>query len=107
MHNAGFEWVSHLKNHIMIHTGEKLHKCAQCSKSFDRAGHLKEHLVTHSGDKGSHLSLSPHYTGLCPKGDNVCCFTVLFVGELPLEDIRESALFSPIASTELVLTKMQ
>ena len=46
MHNAGFEWVSHLKNHMMIHTGEKLHKCAQCSKSFGRAGHLKKHLVT-------------------------------------------------------------
>ena len=42
-------WLS--KRHMIIHTGEKLHKCAHCSKSFAKAGHLKRHLLTHSQDK--------------------------------------------------------
>ena len=49
--NKSFTRTGHLRGHMMIHTGEKLHNCAQCSKSFNQAGHLKQHLLTHSRDK--------------------------------------------------------
>ena len=38
--------AANLKRHLITHTGEKLHKCAQCSKSFGHAASLKTHLIT-------------------------------------------------------------
>ena len=40
-----------LKRHLLTHSGDKLHNCAQCSKSFGRPENLKRHLLTHSGEK--------------------------------------------------------
>ena len=34
---------------MIIHTGEKVYKCAQCEGSFGEAGKLKRHKLTHSG----------------------------------------------------------
>ena len=36
---------------MITHTGENLHKCAQCGYSFDLAGNLKQHFLIHSGEK--------------------------------------------------------
>ena len=49
--NKSFRQSQHLTRHLITHTGEKSHNCAQCSKSFTDAGTLKRHLLTHSGEK--------------------------------------------------------
>ena len=35
---------THLRTHILSQTGEKLHSCSKCNKSFSRAVALREHL---------------------------------------------------------------
>ena len=35
----GLHELSHLKDHILIHTGDKQHVCPECDKRFTRAGH--------------------------------------------------------------------
>ena len=36
---------------MITHTGEKVHKCAECGDSFGQAGTLKRHMLIHSGEK--------------------------------------------------------
>ena len=40
-----------LKAHMLTHTGEKKHKCAQCEKAFGHGHVLKRHMLTHTGEK--------------------------------------------------------
>ena len=37
--------------HLAMYSGEKVHDCAQCKKTFTVASSLKSHLLTHSGKK--------------------------------------------------------
>ena len=49
--DKSFGQASHLKRHILTHSGVKMHKCAQCNKSFGQAFDLKAHMLSHTGEK--------------------------------------------------------
>ena len=48
---------SHLSKHMLIHSRDKPHKCANCGKSFTQKVHLSTHMLIHSGSKGHRCDL--------------------------------------------------
>lgn len=42
---------SHLKSHVLIHTGFKPHKCDLCNKAFYEVSALKKHQFVHAGER--------------------------------------------------------
>lgn len=50
----------YLKNHMVVHTGERNHKCTICEKAFGDKSSLRKHLKIHSGEK-------PHICQVCNK----------------------------------------
>ena len=48
----GFRMKQHLKQHLLIHTGDKPYKCQVCLKNFRRKDHLEKHAFTQHGRYG-------------------------------------------------------
>uniref|UniRef100_A0AAZ1Y5I2 C2H2-type domain-containing protein n=1 Tax=Oreochromis aureus TaxID=47969 RepID=A0AAZ1Y5I2_OREAU len=46
-----FSRKGYLKQHQLIHSGVKAYSCDQCGRAFTQSGQLQKHLVTHSGIK--------------------------------------------------------
>ncbi|CAF4905166.1 unnamed protein product, partial [Rotaria sp. Silwood1] len=54
----GFSKQTNLKNHLLIHTGQKPFQCQYCLKNFSLSCNLRSHIRTHHNDLPLDFSLS-------------------------------------------------
>ena len=59
--NKAFKKLFNLKQHMRVHTNEKLLKCAQCKKRFNDRSSMNKHTKT------VHADLRPYTCSLCEK----------------------------------------
>ena len=55
-----FTQKSNLTQHMLIHTGDKQHICGTCGTSFTQKNSLTQHMLIHTGDE-------QHICGTCGK----------------------------------------
>ena len=53
--NKSFGEAGTLKQHMLTHSGVKAHTCSECEKSFGRATNLRVHILTHTGEKSTNV----------------------------------------------------
>ena len=64
--NKEFASCNHLKQHMMIHTGERPFQCSLCGKGFIKKADLLRHETVHS-------DIKPFLCNLCAKGFGTSC----------------------------------
>ena len=91
-----FTRAGHLKEHKVLHSGERPFACDVCAKTFTQAGHLKEHRRLHSEERpfacdvcaktfSQAANLKSHqrvHTGERPFACDVCAKTFTRAGNL-------------------------
>lgn len=59
-----FGRLSHLKDHMLVHTGVEAYKCEICQKSFKQKLHLNRHKLTHSAME----TINVYFCDTCQEG---------------------------------------
>ncbi|XP_055607425.1 zinc finger protein 852-like [Uranotaenia lowii] len=60
----GFAYLSGLKKHSLVHTGQKPHACPDCGRCFSQKVNLTIHMKQHTGEESSKKFFCP----ICQKG---------------------------------------
>ncbi|VDN84055.1 unnamed protein product [Brugia pahangi] len=72
--------ITHMKKHVMTHTGEKPYSCPVCKRNFTQFGHNQKHMMTHTGEK-------PYSCSICKKNfsrsDSMKTHMMTHTGEKP------------------------